>query len=156
MNHPSNRPTLESISSLVRWHRPNKEQVERMETIAEACEHMMKAIFESCPECADRTTAIRCLRDARMWANSSIALETNVTERLVYKDITINGRELRSFDESMSHAEIVRLAFPNAIDTQTYTAIASLRGLSMSVKPGQSLHLSDGLEIEVSELAGGA
>lgn len=38
-------------------------------------ETLLHAILKNAPDCADRSTAIRCAREARMWANAAIALE---------------------------------------------------------------------------------
>lgn len=43
--------------------------------VAQGCEDFLIVILRNCPPCADRTTALNRVREARMWANSSIALE---------------------------------------------------------------------------------
>ncbi len=43
--------------------------------IAQGCEDFLITILKNCPPCADRTTALNRVREARMWANSAIALE---------------------------------------------------------------------------------
>jgi len=43
--------------------------------IAQACEENLIEILRNCPPCADRTHALNAVRQARMWANSAIALE---------------------------------------------------------------------------------
>lgn len=43
--------------------------------VAQGCEGFLIMILQSCPPCADRTQALNCVRQARMWASSAIALE---------------------------------------------------------------------------------
>lgn len=73
--HPSNRITLENLKQVVYWHKPNEEAVKKFECIAKASEEFMKIILENCPDCADRSAALRHARDARMTANSAISLD---------------------------------------------------------------------------------
>lgn len=73
--HPSNKITFENLHDAVYWHQPTPEKAERYLKIADACFEFMKIILEQAPDCADRTTALRCAREARMWANASIALD---------------------------------------------------------------------------------
>jgi hypothetical protein len=35
-------------------------------------------VIQIVPDCADRTTALRCLREARMWANAAINLKGSI------------------------------------------------------------------------------
>jgi D-hexose-6-phosphate mutarotase len=73
--HPSNKITKENLKEVVYWHRPNAEAVAKMEPIADACHALMLCILENAPDCADRSSALRCVREARMWANASIAID---------------------------------------------------------------------------------
>lgn len=73
--HPSNRITLENLDSAVFWHKPSGDKPEKYEKIAHASKAFMQVILENAPDCADRSAALRCVREARMWANSSIALD---------------------------------------------------------------------------------
>ena len=73
--HPSNKVTLENLKSVVYWHRPSPEAVAKMEPIADACHNLMRVILENAPDCADRSAALRCVREARMWANAAIAID---------------------------------------------------------------------------------
>jgi hypothetical protein len=73
--HPSNKITIENMKDLIYWHRPSPEQVTLMEEIAKASEALMERILMACPDSADRSTALRKVREARMWANSSIVLD---------------------------------------------------------------------------------
>lgn len=73
--HPSNRVTLDTISEVVRYHAPHPDQIERHARIAAAAEGLARAILEHAPDCADRSTALREVRSAKMWASAAIALE---------------------------------------------------------------------------------
>lgn len=75
MSHPSNKITLETLKDVVYWHKPTPEKAKSYETIAQGCELLMRTILIEAPECADRSTALRAVREARMWANSAIALK---------------------------------------------------------------------------------
>jgi hypothetical protein len=79
MDHPSNRVTLDNAHAVVRYHRPTESQVQRHETLAKASEVLIRTILETCPDCADRTAAIRKVREAKMTASAAVALEP--TER---------------------------------------------------------------------------
>jgi len=50
------------------------EQLPLYQAINEAAKQFEKTVLEACPPSADRTFAIRQIRDARMTANRSIAL----------------------------------------------------------------------------------
>lgn len=73
--HPSNKITLENLKEVVYWHRPNQESIQKFEKIAAASEEFMKVILENVPDCADRATALREVRAARIWSNSAISLD---------------------------------------------------------------------------------
>lgn len=56
------------------YHAPTADEIERMTRIREAAKALAAAIEECLPFCADRTCAIRHVRDAAMTANSGIVL----------------------------------------------------------------------------------
>lgn len=74
-DHPSNKVTEENLKEVVYWHKPTESQVRTMESIAYRSEKLMEEILVCCPDCADRSEALRCVRSARMWANASIVLD---------------------------------------------------------------------------------
>ncbi len=75
-NHPSNRvETMEQIEALFTYHAPQGDQPERYEKINAAAKALALVILECCPGCADRTDALRKLREVRMVANASVACE---------------------------------------------------------------------------------
>ena len=79
---PSAPPTDAQNSARLDWifdyHKPTEDQVERYNQITAAAKALAKVILDTCPACADRTDAIRKVREARMTANSSIALHGEV------------------------------------------------------------------------------
>lgn len=72
--HPSNTPAA-NLLDLFHYHAPRGGQPERYKAVNDAARELARVIVESCPGCADTSTAIRAAREARMWANSAIALE---------------------------------------------------------------------------------
>lgn len=74
-DHPSNRVTPDTAGELVRYHAPTEDQVMRHEQLAQAAESLIQAILAYAPDCADRTAAIRKVREAKMTASAAIALE---------------------------------------------------------------------------------
>lgn len=73
--HPSNKITAENLHHAVYWHEPTPDKADKYKLIAESCYQFMEIILRYAPDCADRTAALRSAREARMWANSSIALD---------------------------------------------------------------------------------
>ena len=75
--HPSNVRDLnqETLTSLFTFHPPTGDQPDRYVAIRAAADVFARVIIESCPPCADRSVAIRKVREAVMTANASIALE---------------------------------------------------------------------------------
>ena len=79
-DHPSNRvETLEQLKTIFTYHAPRGDQPERYAKIREAGWFLAKTILECCPDCADRTVAIRRVREAVMVANAAVALEAEVS-----------------------------------------------------------------------------
>lgn len=71
--HPSNRPTLENLTELFTYHAPTEVDKLAYDKINKAAQEFARVVLETCPECADRSAAIRLVREARMVANASIA-----------------------------------------------------------------------------------
>lgn len=79
MNQPAPqgpaRFSPEWISEVIGYHSPDEDQLGRISSIRFVAHAMLSAIIANCPDSADRTTAIRHVRDAMMTANASIALK---------------------------------------------------------------------------------
>lgn len=55
------------------YHAPVADQSYRYSAIRQAGKTMAEELLAQCPQSADLTTAIRCIRQAVFWANASIA-----------------------------------------------------------------------------------
>jgi alkanesulfonate monooxygenase SsuD/methylene tetrahydromethanopterin reductase-like flavin-dependent oxidoreductase (luciferase family) len=64
-----------NVDHVFTYHPPNTEDQEKYKRIRAAAKALAQTIMEDCPSCADRTTALREVRAAVMWANASIALD---------------------------------------------------------------------------------
>lgn len=64
----------EIIADLFTYHSPSPDTTQRYETIRDAAKHLALVIWKNCPYGADRTAAIRKLRETVMTANAAIAL----------------------------------------------------------------------------------
>lgn len=73
-NHPSNRPA-DNLDRCFTYHAPQTDQAERYRRINDALRDAAAVVAELTPACADQSASLRSLREARMWANSAIALE---------------------------------------------------------------------------------
>lgn len=67
--------TKEEILDVFSCHAPKADQPERYERLRAKARELAEEIVEVCPASADRTAAIRKLRECVMTANASIALE---------------------------------------------------------------------------------
>ena len=64
---------IECVENWFMYHAPKGNQAERYTKIREAAKVLVYVIDESCPNTADKTAAMRKLREAVMTANASIA-----------------------------------------------------------------------------------
>jgi hypothetical protein len=65
-------------ADLERWfsyHEPTEDQIDKYSAIRQTARSLAFVILDMCPDNADRTTAIRKLREAVMTANAAIACE---------------------------------------------------------------------------------
>lgn len=74
-NHDSNKITNENIDNVFSYHTPKESQPARYEAIRAAAKEFAKVVFANVPDCADRSTALRNIRESVMWANAAVALE---------------------------------------------------------------------------------
>ena len=65
----------DDLEKLFSYQPLTPEMQEHFEAVAKACEHAARVIVAHVPPSADRTLAIQHLVDARMRANSAIALD---------------------------------------------------------------------------------
>lgn len=72
---------LETISDLINvftYRPPDEGQIEKYHEIRAAALGFAEVVMNECPRCADRTAALRKIREAVMTANASIALNGKV------------------------------------------------------------------------------
>lgn len=65
---------MDELEAAFTYQRPILEQVDQMTTIREKAKELARLIFELCPPSADRTAAIRKVREGVMTANAAIVL----------------------------------------------------------------------------------
>jgi hypothetical protein len=86
---PRRQVTTEAIVNQFTYHRPTPEQQAKYQLInAAACE-LAQLINSACPDCPDKSAAIRLVRQARMTANAAIACEPeafHIREMLGYQN----------------------------------------------------------------------
>ena len=68
----NDRAILEEVFT---YHAPSEEQIKSMAKIRQFALDLADTILDECPACADRTTAIRKVREAVMTANAAIVLK---------------------------------------------------------------------------------
>ena len=64
----------QNVEAVFTYQKSEADQIPKYEAIREAFITCARAVLEHVPECADRSAALRSLRDARMEANAAIAL----------------------------------------------------------------------------------
>lgn len=64
-----------AIDELFTYHSPTPEQIEKLALVRNTARELADVIVMACPRSADRSAAIRKLRDAVMTANASIVLQ---------------------------------------------------------------------------------
>ena len=77
--HASNKITLENVKTVVDWSPLCEFKNKKIKIIAMASEAMMRIIIENVPDCADRSTALRSVREATLWSNTAIAIDQGET-----------------------------------------------------------------------------
>ena len=63
------------LDHLFKYHAPTPEQLPKYDAINAAARAFARAVLENTPRSADQSAAMRLIREARMTANASIALE---------------------------------------------------------------------------------
>jgi hypothetical protein len=67
---------LEEALATFDHHQPDEGQIFRIQRVREAAKNFVRVIWESSPNSADRTAAIRYAHEAMMTANKSIILNS--------------------------------------------------------------------------------
>lgn len=79
MSHPSNNVDLQTVDEVFAFIVPSPGQAFRCRGILESGRRLSLAVIENCPPCADRSAALRKIREAIMTANAAIMLEPEKT-----------------------------------------------------------------------------
>ena len=64
----------EALSNEFTYHAPNEDQARRYKEINDTALMLGQTILACTPRSTERTSALRKLQEARMWANASIAI----------------------------------------------------------------------------------
>jgi hypothetical protein len=64
----------QTLAELFKYHAPNESTLPKYSAINQAAKNFAEIVLQNCPPSADRSAAIRLIRDARMTANASVAL----------------------------------------------------------------------------------
>jgi hypothetical protein len=67
--------THEQVEDLFKYHEPSKYQASRMGAVGDKAKKLCHLILDKVPDSADRTHAIRLLKDCVMWCNGAISRE---------------------------------------------------------------------------------
>jgi hypothetical protein len=62
------------LAELFRYQPPNETTVPKYQAVNQAAKNFAEVVLQNCPPSADRSDAIRKIREARMTANAAIAL----------------------------------------------------------------------------------
>lgn len=65
----------ENVDRAFTYQTPTEDMQPKFKVVSEALKNAAKVILENVPECADRSVALRKLREARMDANAAISLK---------------------------------------------------------------------------------
>lgn len=71
--HPSNKITLENVDEIFRYH-DEPWKLKHYNEIRLWAKSLAQIIIKSTPDCADRSAALRKLREVVMTANAAVAL----------------------------------------------------------------------------------
>jgi len=64
----------EILAEMFSYHPPTPETLPKFSAINQAAKNFAEIVLQNCPLSADRSAAIRLIRDARMTANAAVAL----------------------------------------------------------------------------------
>ncbi len=64
----------QTLAELFKYHPPTAETLPKFAAINQAAKNFAEVVLQNCPGSADRSAAIRLIRDARMTANAAVAL----------------------------------------------------------------------------------
>lgn len=65
----------QALKDVFTYHAPSSEDIANYQSLREAARFFAEVVLVTCPPCADRSAAIRKIREALHVANASIALK---------------------------------------------------------------------------------
>lgn len=68
------RSDADILAELFKYHAPTDETIPKFAAINQAAKNFAEVVLQNCPASADRSAAIRQIREARMTANAAVAL----------------------------------------------------------------------------------
>ena len=71
------------LAEVFEYQPPEQDQIANFREIRKAAVSFATAVVENCPNCADRTAAIRKIREAMMTANAAISLRGRGVEQIL-------------------------------------------------------------------------
>lgn len=94
---------------MFKYHRPRPDQIPRFEAIRASAKALAYVIMANTNVTPDQTKAINKLREAVMFANASIALESSPNQKLEfgYSEVHMDGPE-RPAEETRAYRGDVR------------------------------------------------
>jgi hypothetical protein len=72
---PDPRDRERKVVQSFTYNKSEPEDYVKYVSVGDALRAAAEVIIDNAPDCADRTTALRCLRESRMWANAAINLK---------------------------------------------------------------------------------
>lgn len=69
---------LDNVDGVFTYHAPSPEQLAAIANVRRAATEYAKEILRNCPRSADRTAALRKVRESMMTANAAIVLDGEV------------------------------------------------------------------------------
>jgi len=73
VSHPSNKVTIENVDDIFTYHH-EEWKIKHYNEIRAFARSLAATILDNAPDCADRDTALRKLRECVMAANAAVAL----------------------------------------------------------------------------------
>lgn len=70
--------TKATCHNVFEYHAPDSDQEVKIKSVRQAAEDFAHVILDCCPNCADKTDALRKVREAMMTANAAIVLRGEV------------------------------------------------------------------------------
>jgi hypothetical protein len=69
------RSSAEILREVFSYHPPTPTTLPKFAAINQAAKNFAEILLQNCPSSEDRRVALNCIRNARMFANASIALD---------------------------------------------------------------------------------